>query len=44
MRELRLVLWASWDPIGSLEPSPEEDTRSAEKIGEWFDHAIRTRD
>jgi hypothetical protein len=44
MRELRLVLWASWDPIGSIEPSPEEDTRSAEKIGDWFDHAIRTRD
>jgi hypothetical protein len=82
MRELRLVLWASWDPIGGtppgeydncafriasllgsrasraaladelgrirrdtlgLEPSREEDIRAAEKIGDWFDHAIRTR-
>ena len=83
MRELRLVLWACWDPIGGTppgeydnyafrvasllgsrasraavaeelgrirrdalgsEPCPEEDARAADKIGDWFDHAIRTRD
>jgi hypothetical protein len=76
-RELRLLLWAAWDPIGAdmpideydnyltriasllvsrasrdalaaelgrvrthemgLEPSPEVDSRVANKIADWFD-------
>lgn len=83
MRELRLVLWASWDPIGGTPPGeyddcafriasllgsrasrqalveelgriranligddadPARDFYAAEKIGDWFDHAIRTRE
>ena len=83
MRDLRLVLWAVWDPIGGTppgeydnyafhiasllgsrasrealteelvrircdqlgaEPAPEHDARAAEKIGDWFEHAVRTRD
>jgi hypothetical protein len=83
MRELQLVLWASWDPIGGTPPGeydayafriasllgsrasrealvqelgrircemlgddadPQGDAYAAEKIGDWFDHSVRTRE
>jgi hypothetical protein len=83
MRELQLVLWASWDPIGGtppgeyhayafriasllgsrasrdaladelggirrdkigIEPNRQQDAYAAEKIGDSFDHRVRTRD
>jgi len=83
MRELQLVLWAAWDPIGGTppgeydryafriasllgsratcaavadelgrirrdvldeEPNRERDREAAQKISDWFEHSIRTRD
>jgi len=83
MRELQLVLWATWDPIGRTPPGEydayafriasllgsrasrealvqelgrirrelphddgdrERDAYAAEKIGDWFDYSVRTRD
>jgi GNAT superfamily N-acetyltransferase len=31
------------DKIG-IEPNPQQDAYAAEKIGDWFDHRVRTRD
>jgi hypothetical protein len=83
LRELQLVLRASWDPSGGTPPceydryafriasllgsrasrealaaelgrirrehlgadaDPERDEHAAEKVGDWFDHCVRTRD